>query len=416
MASLPVEILSGIYLGVLTGIIPALVAGTLGFIFRYFTGVTIPGFGVVVLSLAIAGVNGGILALYDQSILRGAHGPAVVVAILVILMLSMYAHAQGDKLGDTLPRRMSIRALTERTLSADVVEFVGNRREVRVAVAGEVGDMEGYPPLSPSLRAEIGEGTWTFPADVPVSELETRLADRLRSDYDLADASVALDERARATIHAAPPVGGLSKRVPPGKRAVSIDALVPTGIARGESVRVVTSEGPVTGTVVSADSGDDASAVDPDGATTAPPATAGGGTDEKEEAATSSARSAPVTVGGEGRITVAVDRADAGTLLRAERGRVVVLSRGTRREFELLSLFRRAGKRIRKVAVGADGPLDGATIGEAAVRDAYGVGVLAVRRDRWRFVPDGSTALSPGDELFVVGSRDSLAAFAEVVA
>ena len=48
--SLPIEILFGIYLGILTGIIPALVAGVLGFIFKYFTGVTIPGLGVVVLA------------------------------------------------------------------------------------------------------------------------------------------------------------------------------------------------------------------------------------------------------------------------------------------------------------------------------------------------------------------------------
>ena len=48
MAPFPVEVLLGIYLGFLTGIIPAMVAWLLGFVFRYVTGVTVPGLGVVV--------------------------------------------------------------------------------------------------------------------------------------------------------------------------------------------------------------------------------------------------------------------------------------------------------------------------------------------------------------------------------
>lgn len=153
MAPLPVEVVLGVYLGVLTGIIPALVAWGLGFVFRYVTGVSIPGFGVVVLALAIAGVNGGLLALTDQSVTRQATGPVVVVAILVVLMMSLYAHAKGDAMGASFPRYVSLRMLREQTLSADVVERVGGRGQVRVQVAGGVTDMEGYPPLPDDIRA-----------------------------------------------------------------------------------------------------------------------------------------------------------------------------------------------------------------------------------------------------------------------
>ena len=48
----------GIYLGLLVGVIPALVSWALGFSFKYFTGITVPGFGVVVLAIALAGVSG----------------------------------------------------------------------------------------------------------------------------------------------------------------------------------------------------------------------------------------------------------------------------------------------------------------------------------------------------------------------
>ncbi|TKX86661.1 potassium transporter TrkA [Halorubrum sp. SS5] len=420
--SLPVEIVFGVYLGVITGIVPALVAGTLGFVFKYVTDVTIPGLGVVVLSLAIAGVNGGLLALNDETIRSSERAPAILTAIVVVLMLSMYAHAQGDKLGASVPKRISLKQLRDRTLSTDVIELVGGRGRVSVEVAGEVNDMEGYPPLPADTRRAIVDGDWAFPADLPLAELESRFAERLRTELDLADVAVRIDEQARATVSAAPPTGALSKRVPAGKRAVSVSALVPTGIARGDIVRVITPDLDAEGAVIAARS---SGKPEPGATAASTPAAAGDDpnpdddarTDGGEEAvAAPPAATAPTTTGGEGRVTLALDRSEATALLRADRGRVLVLSRGTRREYELTALLRRAGKRFRKVSVVADGPLDGHTIGEAEVREAYGVAVLAARHETWTVAPDGSQSLSAGDDLFVVGSRDALDRFAEVAA
>lgn len=426
--SLPVEILFGIYLGIITGIVPALVAGVLGFVFKYVTGVTIPGLGVVVLALAIAGINGGLLALNDETIRSSERAPAILTAIVIILMISLYAHAQGDKLGASVPKRLSLKQLRDRTLSTDVIELVGGRGRATVAVAGEVNDMEGYPPLPAETRRAIVEGKWTFPADLPLVELEDRFAERLRTEFNLADVAVRIDEQARATVAAAPPTGALSKRVPQGKRAVSIPALVPTGIARGDVVRVIASDLTVDATVLAARSSgkpepqSEKTPVDSSGPGTndlpgpnasrsdGEPRTDGGETPPL----TAVAAGAPTTTGGEGRVTVAVDRAEATALLRAGRGRVLVLSRGTRREYELTTLLRRTGKRFRKVSVVAGGPLDGHTIGEVGVRERYDVAVLAARHDSWTIAPNGSQSLSAEDELFVVGSRDAIDRFAEV--
>ncbi|WP_380679869.1 potassium channel family protein [Salinigranum sp. GCM10025319] len=401
MASLPIEILFGLYLGLLTGIIPALVSGVLGFIFKYVTNVTIPGLGVVVLALAIAGANGGLMALYDPTLVGS--GERFIVAILVVLMLSLYAHSQGDKLGASVPRRLSLRKLTERTLNTDVVELVGGRGQVRVTVSGEVGDIEGYPALPADLRASIREGEWTFPADVPLIELENRFADRLRSEFDLADVSVRLDEDARATVSAAPPIGALSQRIPTGRRAVSVTALLPTGLAAGDEVEVRADGRTVSGTVISAKSGGSAEK----------PAATDGGADVSPPVQTT-----PTVTGGEGRVTLVVSRADAEFLLGVSSvDRLVVDSRGVRREFELISLLRRSGRRFRKLTVAEGGALDGVTLGEASVRDSYAVAVLAVRHDgSWRITPRGSQALDAGDDLFAVGTREALDAFAGAVA
>ncbi|WP_251342469.1 potassium channel family protein [Haloplanus halophilus] len=410
MASLPVEVLFGIYLGILTGIVPALVAWGLGFAFKYITGVTIPGFGVMVLAVAIAGINGGLLALNDPTFTQSSNQVRLTVAVVVVLMISLYAHNAGDRMGAEFPRKLSLRKLTERTLSTDAIELVGGRGQVRVNVAGDVGDMEGYPPVPADLRREIREWTGSFAADVPVAELETRVADRLRTEFDLADVAVTLDERGRATVSAAPPLGGLSKRVPAGKRGVSVRALLPTGTARGDEVSLVTPDRTYDGGVVSlrSDRSRDAAAA---AAAAPPPAT------DDAAAAPPPSPTLPVADGGDGRVTVAVDAGAAESLLGATVDRLVIRSRGTRREYELLSLLRQAGDRIRKVTLREGSPVAGTTIGDAALRDTYGVTVLAVRHEgRWQFAPRGSQALAAGDDLFVVGKLDAVVAFREAVA
>jgi len=411
MTALPFELLLGIYLGVLTGIVPALIAGVLGFLFKYVTNVSIPGLGVVVLALGIAGVNGGLMALNDENIRTSDDAVALLTAIIVVLMLALYAHYQGDKLAESAPKRISLRRLRDRTLNTDVIELVGGLTQVRVTVAGAVSDIEGYPPLTPSLRAAIKAETSTFPADLPVDELETRFADRLQSELDLTDVTVTIDEQARATVAAAPPMGSTSKRVPEGKRAVSVSALVPSGLTRGESVRLVTADASVTGTLIAARSGDDALPASPASPSADDLATDGGMAPEPPQPAPPTAAT---TTGGEGRVTVAVDRTAAAALLAADEPQVVVLSRGTRREFELVSLLRRSGMRFRKLTVSAGGPLDGHTIGEVEVRDSYDVLVLAANHDQWQIAPGGDQSLSAGDRLYVVGSRGALAAFEEV--
>ncbi|QZX99767.1 potassium channel family protein [Halobaculum rubrum] len=403
-SSLPIQLLLGLYLGLLTGIVPGLVSWALGFTFKYFTGVSIPGFGVVVLALAVAGVNGGLLALNDQTIRNSANGTALLIAIIVVLMISLYAHSKGDAMGASLPKRLTLRQLTERTLSTDAIDLTAGRGRVTVSVAGDVGDIEGYPALPADLRAEVRAFADDFPADLPLSELEAAVAERLRSEHDLAEVTVHLDERGRATVAAAPPLAGVSSRIPDGKRAVSVSVLLPTGVARGDEITVVTADGDaVDGTVVAARTDgatpDETPATAADGGTDAPPAPS------------------PTTTGGDGRLTLAVDRSAAPRLLDADVRRLAVRSRGTRREFELIALLRRAGKRFRRFSVRADGPLDGHSLREAAVRDEYGVAVLAVRSaGRWRLGPDGDVRPEAGADLVVVGTRDALDRFGREVA
>ncbi|MFC6716372.1 potassium transporter TrkA [Natrialbaceae archaeon GCM10025810] len=473
--TLPVEILLGLYLGLLTGIVPAFVSGSLGFVVRYFTGVTLPGFGVVVLALSIASVQGGLLGLVEPTITQS---PRLLVAVMVVLMLALYAHNQGDKLGAELPRRLSLTSLRQRTLSADVVELVGSMGRVTIRPTGEIRDVEGYPPLPSDLRRALRTESWQLPADLPLSELEVRLEERLRTEHDLADVNVTVDERARATIAAAPPSGGLSKRVPEGKRAVSVATLVPTGLARGDEVSIRTGAREVRGRVLSAsgaaDEAEPEAAGEPIDDPEADAVTDGGPEEAEATQPAAPARPKTTSAGGAGRVTVAVSRWETKALLEADHVRLAVRSRGTSREFEALSLVRREGYDVRQLAVGPNAPSEvlervtaspdddlepegastadgderasadepapgGGGSGDAAALQADDVAtdsapdeadlavevtVLAIRRQGsetrgrrhgWVFPPGIERGLSPGDEVFVAGPETRLEAFVEAV-
>jgi len=209
--------------------------------------VTVLGLCVVVLGGALAGTRGGLMELVDPSLAQGSTG---MTAILVVLMLCLWAHAQGDKLAAATPRRSMFGQLTASRVSENLASLVDVYGQIRIRPAGEPTDLEGYPPFPEDLREELAAGSWRFPAKLSADELEARLEERLERDQELAE--VEIDEEGRAVIAAAPPVAGLSRRIPSGKRGVSIQTLLPTGMAWGGQATLRLPSGEVTGTVVSA--------------------------------------------------------------------------------------------------------------------------------------------------------------------
>lgn len=407
MVSIPVsEVLVGIYVGLLAGIFPAFVAFSIGFGFKYFTDITVPGLGVVVLGGALAGISGGLMGLVDPQLTESWTG---VSAILVVLMASLWAHSQGDKLGAATPRRLTLASLGMNQLSADIVDRVDSYGQVRIRSAGEVENFEGFPPLSDELRAEIGARSWRFPGKLPVSELESRLADRLERDHDLSVVEVEITDGGEARIRAAPSAGGLSRRIEPGRRAVTVQTLLPTGLARGDEVTLVLPDGEVRGPVVSA-------------RTTAPPATETEPEPEEvrpaespdEAEAPAPTPRAPTATGGHGEVTVSLPKEAARGVLQAEFAPMRVHSSGDQPEFEAVGLLKDDGNRFRKVVLGAESPLVGRTVGSVGSHDTSDVALLAIRRTGERLVaPRGTTTFQPDDALIVVGKPEAVRAFAE---
>lgn len=402
------EVLLGLYLGLLTGIFPGFIAFSIGFGFKYFTDVTVPGLGVVVLGGALAGVSGGLLGLVEPQMTESWTG---ITAVLVILMLCLWAHNQGDKLAAATPRKLTLKNIRESRVSANLADLVDSYGQLHIRPVGDVQDMEGYPPLPDDLRSQISESSWRFPGKLTLPEVERELEETLLKEHDLAEASVTIDPKGRAQIQAAPGSAGLSKRIPPGKRAVSIETLLPTGVARGDTATLKLPDGDVTGTVKSART----FSLEEDTPSPSPPPKPASA--EEDGQPSRPPAKAPTTRGGHGRVTVALSLDDAQLVLQHEKAPTIIQARGGQREYEAVGLLKKHGNRFRKVTIGQGTPLDGTTLGRAKIRSSYGVSVLAIRRgSEQRIAPPGDTPLEEGDRLIAVGPPEALDAFTEAVA
>jgi len=210
--------------GLLVGIIPALVSWGLAFTFWYFAGVTIPSFGVAVLAIALAGVNGGLLAFADKSITSAPNAERVVTAIPRRHDGVDVRPRQGRPDGSESPRRLSLdkNSVSGRSLRTSWSSSAVAAKSTSASSA-KSSTWRGTRPLG-GTRAEIrGEG-FTFPADLRISELEARFEERLTKTFDLGDAAVSIDERGRASVVAARPS--------PACRSASTTATTPSPSTR----------------------------------------------------------------------------------------------------------------------------------------------------------------------------------------
>ncbi|ELY56691.1 hypothetical protein [Natronolimnohabitans innermongolicus] len=343
----------GLLLAVPAGVVIAVAA--IGV--RYGTRRRIPHTASVPIALALAVVTGYSIGVFDVDPLS-AETVRLVTALLVVAPIGAFAGRLGWRLATELPLERSLPLERGRTLSADAIDAVDAMGQVTIRADGDVSAFEGYPPLDPSLRTALETDAWRLPADLPLSELEVRLEDRLRTTYDLEAASVTVDPRGRATITVAPPSSGVSRRVPEGWRAVSVSALLPTGLRPGDDVLAVTDSESVAGTVVSTTDGETVVA-DGGAATTA------------ASGVTPSLPSAP-SAGGEGRLTIAVPTTDAEALLEADHVGVVATPGETTPELEAISLLERDGTAIRTATV-TDAIVDAVEDDDSALR------IVAVR-------------------------------------
>lgn len=430
------ELIIGIAFGLVIGIGPAIAVGSLAAV-RSARDSRLPSSASVVLGVTLAALNGYFVGVLESGPVR-TQLPRLATGTLVVAILAVYAASQGERVASELPFGAGRPTQRTRSLSAEAIDSVDAVGQVTIRTTGRVRDIDGYQSLSPDVRRALEADAWRFPADLPLAALETRLEARLRTEYELAAVAVSIDGRGRATVAAAPESGDIATAVPDGWRAVSISALLPTGLRPGDDVAVHVRGASVTATVLSAGRRDQAGHGRAGASLSDVPPVSESATDSgagfsegdaiengsRPTVGTTNVVPYPTaeTVGGDGRVTVAVPSADADSLLTADRARIAVPASGPDADRQALFRLERADYSVRRVSFGAvrkpvdtgDGATDETIRVLAASRrnaDADGTGPTSVDpvagRETWCLDPDVAT-LDDRDDVFVVGDRIAL--------
>lgn len=397
MASAYVEVIRGVGLGLIVGVVPAVAAALVGAVApglrdqRYVRGA------LAAVALPVAAglsIQLGVVATQLDQIPRATAGGIVVV------LGTVYAFEQGTQIDSVLRRDGADPVERGRPLSSAAITAVDASGQVTIRPSGEIRSISGYPDLPPELRAAIQEERFRLPADLPLGELEDRIERQLEGTYDLEAVEVTVDARGTASVAAAPPVGGIAHQVPEDCRAVSIDTTIPAGVEPGDEVLVEAEGGLIQGVVLSAIGPEEAAALaageDGDASTV----------DDGRVDATAPVGHRSDSAAVRCRLTVAVPTTVADALLEAPRVPVAVRSRDTSPDFQALSLLDRAGHAVRVTTL-SDAHLD---VLDAGHDD---VGVFAAREpdadtpDAWAFDPDVD-ALAPGWDAVLVGDETRL--------
>jgi len=344
-------------------VVAAAIVAVLAAVFRWYFRRKVP-FGVALL------VDATVVTLYLNTrvalgqAITGSTGP--LEPLVVAFNLAAFAVAgtlvvpairAGDRVGVLV-----LGATDTRELAGDVGGFVQSvGRAITVDLPADIGDIEGYDPVSEDVKADLAGKTLVFPRRLTVEQLRERVTARMKDDYDVGYVDVELDAEGTVSyLGLGRRVAGIGPTLPPGTAAVAAHADPPNAASSGDLVQVWSVE---------------------DGT--------------QNRVATAELRG----VHGDA-VTLAVDETDAESLAGGD-FRLATLPREPGADRQFAALLRGADETITVVSVAAGSDLDGATVSEAS-----GV-VVAVRSNgSVDSIPDRSRVLATGDTVYAVVRPD----------
>ena len=268
-----------------------------------------------------------------------------------------------------------------------LVRTVG--RVTPVDLPEEIGDIEGYDPVSESVKSQLSGSTLLFPRRLDEAELRTRLVERIKDDHGVGHVDVEFDGEDVSYLGLGSRAAGLGPTLSPGTVALAIHGDPGPGAAAGDPVQVWAAPSATTEETVDA-------------------STDGG---SASQSGNGHSGSKPTRVAfGELRgvaddvATVALDEEDAERLTGAEEYRIVTLPADPRVDREFASLLRNADETMAVTTIRPGSALDGRVVSDVdttvvAIRPATG-SVDAI--------PARGTELHAGDTLYVVGRPEVL--------
>jgi hypothetical protein len=162
--------------------------------------------------------------------------PVVVGVNLAILLASTVTALAGWQLGDRYGRSRRLRY----SLNPRISPFVrATGRFIVLELPDDIDDIDGYDPVPPAVKADLGGKSYTFSRGLTVEELRSALTAKLRKEYAVAHVDVELTVEGEVTFLA---VGGreagIGPTLPPSAAATAIVADPALTASPGDTVQI----------------------------------------------------------------------------------------------------------------------------------------------------------------------------------
>ncbi|GAB3315501.1 potassium transporter TrkA [Haloplanus rallus] len=349
------------------GVGAALLAGAAALGYRWYTKLRLPTWLSVLLGLSVVALYLNTVGAFSD-LLRGetsVFSPSVVVFNVLALAVGAAAAPVGRLVGDRIATDVFAVAGV-RELDVEVSRIVRSMSRITDVTLPDdpdaIADLEGYDPVSPTIKETLAGKTLIFPRRLTVADLEARLGTRLQDDYDVGHVDVELSADGTVEYLAlGSRATGIGPTLAPGTVAVAVRADPANAASPGDRVQVWRT--------------------DP----------------EPKRLLTAELRAHVDDVA-----TLAVDEEDATRLDATTTYRLVTLPSEPQAEREFASLLRAAEETMYVVTVDAGSdlvgrPVDGLDATVVAVKAVDG-GIDTLARDR---------PLAPGDEVYLVSRPET---------
>ncbi|KTG27778.1 potassium transporter TrkA [Haloferax profundi] len=372
-----------------------LASGVAALTYRWYTREAIPralavlfGTSVVALYLNTVGLFGDFVTGTDTAVFELERVLFNTSALAGAAVASPVGRLVGDR---TATDVFAVAGAKE--LDTDVSRLVRTvGRVTTVTIPDDVGDIEGYDPVSESIKDQLSGKTLLFPRRLSEGELRERLVERVKDDHGVGHVDVEFEDGNVSYFALGSRAAGLGPTLAPGTVAIAIRADPGPGAGAGDPVQVWA--------IPDADDTDGT-----DGESVAPT----NGEETRVESDGSGSVPTRVAFGelrgvAEDVATIALDEEDADKLTGADEYRVVTLPADLRVDREFASLLRNADETMAVTTVTPDSALDGQRVSDVETT------VVAIRPSNAPVdaIPARTRELSAGDTLYVVGRPELL--------
>lgn len=344
--------------GVLAGVSAALVA----FVYRTRIREELPEGAALIVGLGVVAISLNTRLVFAQFV--GGDGNPLTATTALVNMAIFTAAGVAAFGGRSIGHRVASTerfAWTGRQPSlSPIVRATG--RYIAVTLPDQIGDIEGYDPVSPEAKTALADRTFEFPQGLTVEELEAQLVTRLTEKHDVGyvDVDLTADGSVEYLAIGQRPAG-LGPTLPAGTGAVALRADPPFSASPGDTVEIWL-----------------------------------GGDPESIGVAELRASVGDVA-------TVVADRALCDRIDPAVTYRLMTLPADTRPDREFAALLRRSKETMSTIQVGPESALVGVPLG------ALDVLVLALSRgEATTTIPDRDQVIAAEDRLVLLGRPDRL--------